>query len=141
MKIVQLNEYEKAIILNDEEIAYLCECWLELIDIEKIDRHARDEYFSDRVSAYLPKYPFISFSIVLDCCHNVEESDYYYFHVIEEEGVESFIDVKSLNGKERIKWKYETANFDYYLADESFDKIVNYIDDFQEKNHGYFQIN
>ena len=114
MEIKQINEYDKVIILNDKEIQYLSDCWIEQGEL---------------VSATLPQYPHIIFELYL-------EHYQYQFNPNDEYGVSICIDVdgrftkKPLLGKDKLMWKNEMREYDYYLSDESYDKIVNFFNDY-----------
>lgn len=128
MKIEQINKYEKVIFLDNKEIINLCDDWIEKVTnrVQGSDK----SILSFHVTASLPSYPFISFGIDLT-------TNYYcdIFEPDDEYGVEVFLDVDGrftkkqyLSNEEKIKWNYEKNNYDWYLSDESYNKIKKCLD-------------
>lgn len=128
MKIEQINEYEKVIFLDNKEIISLCDNWIEILThrVESGD----GTILSYHVTASLPTYPFISFGVDLTTNYDCDA-----FEIDDEYGVEVFLDVDGrftkkqyLSDEEKVKWKYEKNNYDWYLADASYNKIKKYIE-------------
>lgn len=136
MEIKQINEYDKVIILNDREIENLCADFIERGERE-IERYLNRYFDISEISevlvdATLPQYPHIIFELYL-------EHYQYQFKPNDEYGVGICIDVdgrftkKPLFGKDKLIWKHENREYDYYLSDESYAKIVKYFDDNYKK--------
>ena len=132
MEIKQINEYDKVIILNDKEIQYLSDCWIEQGEFKvtrELSYNEETDISEVLVSATLPQYPHIIFELYL-------EHYQYQFNPNDEYGVSICIDVdgrftkKPLLGKDKLMWKNEMREYDYYLSDESYDKIVKFFDDY-----------
>lgn len=128
MKIEQINKYEKVIFLDNKEIINLCADWIEKVTnrVQGSDK----SILSFHVTAYLPSYPFISFGIDLTTNYDCD-----IFEPDDEYGVEVFIDADGrftkkqyLSDEEKIKWNYEKNKYDWYLADESYNKIKKFLD-------------
>lgn len=127
MKIEQINKYEKVIFLDNKEIINLCADWIEKVTnrVQGSDK----SILSFHVTAYLPSYPFISFGIDLTTNYDCD-----IFEPDDEYGVEVFIDADGrftkkqyLSDEEKIKWNYEKNKYDWYLADESYNKIKKFL--------------
>lgn len=132
MKIEQINEYEKVIFLDNNEIINLCADFIEQgeRDIERDLNRGFDisEISEVLASATLPQYPHIIFELYF-------EHYRYQLKPNDEYGVAIYIDVdgrytkKPLFGKDKLIWKHEKQEYDYYLSDESYAKIVKYFND------------
>lgn len=131
MEIKQINEYDKVIILNDKEIENLCADFIERGERE-IERYLDRDFDISEISevltyATLPQYPHIIFELYF-------EHYQYQLKPNDEYGVGICIDVdgritkKPLFGKDKLIWKHEKREYDYYLSDESYAKIVKYFD-------------
>lgn len=132
MEIKQINEYDKVIILNDKEIEYLSDCWIEQGEIKvtrELNYNEETDISEVLVSATLPQYPYIIFELYL-------KHYQYQFEPNDEYGVSVCIDIngrftkKPLVGKDKLMWKNEIRKYDYYLSDESYDKIVDFFNDY-----------